>query len=650
MIIPVYPKSVVFKFPTRWCNSLPTDNIPSVYTISTTPTQPGVALGTLVFDETALALFTASTSLTTPTNQSTLQNLLSQFVLDFLNWQMYQIDEVLAGIASIQPNGILQCIEFSYNQNECYTRLSSLPNWFPVDRLAHQISTLETDCPTISDENSATPCIKWYAPPIETQSGNTTKLDEFLICFQDGRLIETYLQTVTYNCGCGPVVDCCNVPCSPCPLPKQNLTISWINTILGNGLTTLFWNGSTSWISVCSNGLIYQLVCNAGHIELQVIYFTAGACPTGTRQYCSNLRASPFVLTLSSFTCNPFSLTFNSTLIGCPAVTASGFTSFTVTGTAIPEPNCCISVCIPNCVIATYTVTVVGIGSGIIKTTAGGPPNSCVVFNIGAPGVYTIEVTGNNIDYSQSYNISCCDIILIPIYCASFSAVGCHSLAAPGATIEINDNTYDLPVEICLDGSKAPYPYIISAPLFQTVTGNFSFSDPVAFPCSQGLQVTLTPINSYYCLCTGGACPAQSGVWTLTDSQYGDVAMTYDPIGQSWTGFRIGNYPGGPSQCGHPPACDPLLVPLMYIVSCSFGVPPGTLLILSVHYNAFGHGPFDICPTGVPGPIFNASCIIGTTSIENCPFEFELHVDGMGFPCGSCALYPTGANFVMTPP
>ncbi len=123
-----------------------------------------------------------------------------------------------------------------------------------------------------------------------------------------------------------------SVVCSPCNIPSQALTLSWVNVINGNGSTTLTYaSAPASWMSGCSNGLLYQLICNAGHVELRVIYFTTGSCPTGIQQYCSNMRAAPFGLTLSSYSCSPFSLTFLSRSSGCPTITNSGYTRFTIT-------------------------------------------------------------------------------------------------------------------------------------------------------------------------------------------------------------------------------------------------------------------------------------------------------------------------------
>jgi hypothetical protein len=123
-----------------------------------------------------------------------------------------------------------------------------------------------------------------------------------------------------------------SLACSPCNIPAQNLNLSWVNVISGNGSTTLTYTTTpASWTSGCSNGLLYKLVCTGGQVELRVISFSSGSCPTGTQQYCSNLGPTPFGLTLSSFTCLPLSLTFLTNSSGCPAIATIGYTKFTIT-------------------------------------------------------------------------------------------------------------------------------------------------------------------------------------------------------------------------------------------------------------------------------------------------------------------------------
>jgi hypothetical protein len=121
--------------------------------------------------------------------------------------------------------------------------------------------------------------------------------------------------------------------CSPCPIPSQNLIVSWINILRGNGSTTLTYAPSPpSWTSACLNGLQYILLCTSGQIEFQVTHWVTGSCPgPGTTQFCSNLRAAPLGLTTYSYSCSPFSLTFRLTSSSCPTVTNSGYTQFTIT-------------------------------------------------------------------------------------------------------------------------------------------------------------------------------------------------------------------------------------------------------------------------------------------------------------------------------
>jgi hypothetical protein len=122
------------------------------------------------------------------------------------------------------------------------------------------------------------------------------------------------------------------LPCSPCNIPEANLTLSWVNPILGNGATTLTWNpGARNWTSTaCVRGQSYQLQCAFGQINFFATYYISGECPTGETNVCSSLSTFPFGLTLVSHTCSPFSMTWN-TSPNCPNVESPGFRSFTVT-------------------------------------------------------------------------------------------------------------------------------------------------------------------------------------------------------------------------------------------------------------------------------------------------------------------------------
>ena len=79
-----------------------------------------------------------------------------------------------------------------------------------------------------------------------------------------------------------PPSNCCLTTCLPCSIPQKNLQVAWTNVISGNGVAPLLYSGGT-WISACSNGLVYELLCSGGQALFEAIYFTTGACPTGTR-------------------------------------------------------------------------------------------------------------------------------------------------------------------------------------------------------------------------------------------------------------------------------------------------------------------------------------------------------------------------------
>jgi hypothetical protein len=127
--------------------------------------------------------------------------------------------------------------------------------------------------------------------------------------------------------------------CTPCTIPAQNLTISWVNVLGGNGSDTLVYASSGPiWSTGCSGGmgagnqLIFRLSCTNGSIELRVYYFLSGTCPSGESAYCSNLLPLGSQLVLSSYTCGVgFTLMFTVTPSSCPELSGSGFTSFVIT-------------------------------------------------------------------------------------------------------------------------------------------------------------------------------------------------------------------------------------------------------------------------------------------------------------------------------
>jgi len=174
-------------------------------------------------------------------------------------------------------------------------------------------------------------CVEVFGPGIK--QGDYFLVDQSSICLEYGRLVQHFEGQISLPCGCGKN----QVPCLPCPIPKQNLTISWVNPFFGNGSDTLVY-GNNVWQTGCSGGggnqLIFLLQCYGGdvpiQIQLQVIYFVSGSCPTGQRNFCSNI-GSVGRITLSKYDCSSFMIVFTVNTRDCPDIAGSGYTSFIIT-------------------------------------------------------------------------------------------------------------------------------------------------------------------------------------------------------------------------------------------------------------------------------------------------------------------------------
>lgn len=113
------------------------------------------------------------------------------------------------------------------------------------------------------------------------------------------------------SCCCDPVL-----ACSPCAIPKKDLTLSWTNSspTIGNGSTTLVYSSaSNTWTSACVSLYLYKfkhyLYCSFGTIYFAIEYFVSGqpSCTTADAT-CASWQTDPFGLTLADDTCSPFHL------------------------------------------------------------------------------------------------------------------------------------------------------------------------------------------------------------------------------------------------------------------------------------------------------------------------------------------------------
>ena len=67
--------------------------------------------------------------------------------------------------------------------------------------------------------------------------------------------------------------------CSPCPIPRRDLTLSWAGGPHGGGSTPLVYTAPGRWNSACANQMLYSLSCPGGSVRFAVTYFVSGGCP-----------------------------------------------------------------------------------------------------------------------------------------------------------------------------------------------------------------------------------------------------------------------------------------------------------------------------------------------------------------------------------
>jgi hypothetical protein len=123
------------------------------------------------------------------------------------------------------------------------------------------------------------------------------------------------------------------VPCSPCCIPKRNLTVTWTNAFSGGGSVQLTFDGVSQWTSACAGGVVYKLACVGGSTVFTATGYTGG-CPGGTPNPCSSSSAAPANLHLASSSCTPFVLDYvpsAGATTYCSFLTAQGFSDFTIT-------------------------------------------------------------------------------------------------------------------------------------------------------------------------------------------------------------------------------------------------------------------------------------------------------------------------------
>jgi hypothetical protein len=120
-----------------------------------------------------------------------------------------------------------------------------------------------------------------------------------------------------------------NVPCGECNVPRGDLTLTMTNSLLETHSVSMLFNGIDEWTTRCVNQAVFRLSCRSGAETFSASYFVGGPCLTGNPATCIGSGASPFGLTLTIQSCDPFLLQYTTT--SCPSLSGQGYTKLTIT-------------------------------------------------------------------------------------------------------------------------------------------------------------------------------------------------------------------------------------------------------------------------------------------------------------------------------
>jgi hypothetical protein len=187
---------IALYFQSKQCSGMPSfpSMIPGWYL--STQTIPSTISGggslTETFKDTCLAYFNSGG--TTPTNQTTLDALATQFTLDWSNWKRATFDYVFNGVCNFLQNPLVDTYEWNYQDDKCDTRCYSYPLNTQIQELGH--FDYGNDCLTLKDTGlpnfDGKPYIYLYGPP-GICVNNCLQLAKWGLILTDGRLSEIFL-------------------------------------------------------------------------------------------------------------------------------------------------------------------------------------------------------------------------------------------------------------------------------------------------------------------------------------------------------------------------------------------------------------------------------------------------------------------------
>lgn len=323
-----------------------------------------------------------------------------------------------------------------------------------------------------------------------------------------------------------PTCPCCTdegcLDCSPCRVPKNDLTLAW--TGAGGGSTTLTYDGVHTWTGPCLVGDTVRFVAEcSGGILLRFQYFADADCSGGADTGC-NLVSSA----LTSYTCCPFSLTFALTNANCPTLYALGYRTLTLTSTMPTPPVCCCNgrICVH---VQDYCSGDAIAGAGVtVRDADGNVVGSGSADDAGdfcasppQPGTYTIVVSNPDCgDATFRVTVVNCYtdyFVLARLVCQPTAGVrirvnGCFSQGLDGATVVISQGATTLATGTTSGGgywwfyppATGTYSVQITPPTgppynrFRVLTSGLTVSSV----CSVlNVSYTLQPLSGYSC-CT----------------------------------------------------------------------------------------------------------------------------------------------------
>lgn len=249
---PLLPAEIDVVWMARRCAGLPSDGYPESYTStvelknldltdSTIPRLDGRSGSVRMVRSLGPALF--SDPIDDPTNKTALDSMAKKYAQDWFDWETADLpgDLNVGGIVAPTPNGLIDCIEWTYTKEDTHTRVMSAPfNGSPIE-LAHY-DPAAASCGSSTGRYGEGPQIFLEVPVGEYGTLGAGSFIELSV--EGGRPVISAAPRSTGATGCAcistpPCGTMCMVvnDCDYNPLIGQNVTLKRRGTITSLELT-----------------------------------------------------------------------------------------------------------------------------------------------------------------------------------------------------------------------------------------------------------------------------------------------------------------------------------------------------------------------------------------------------------------------------